>query len=114
MSDGGTPVRRVAAVIGLPAENADEYERLHTEVPDAVVARLRASNVRDYSIHRYGELLFSRFTYVGDDYDADMAAIAADPATQRWWALCEPLQRPVDGRAAGEWWHDLPEVFFSE
>jgi L-rhamnose mutarotase len=76
-----------------------------------VLARLEESGVRNYSIFRYGELLFSYHEYVGDDYEADMSAIAADPATQRWWELCEPLQRPVGERAEGEWWHELPEVF---
>ena len=106
--------RRVASVIGLPAMHAAEYERLHAEVWPEVLARIEASNIRDYSIHRYGELLFSRFTYIGDDYEADMAAMAADPVTQRWWALCAPLQRPVDERLPGEWWHELREVFHTD
>jgi L-rhamnose mutarotase len=40
-----------------------------------------------------------------------MAAIAADPITQDWWAVCEPLQRPFPDRAEGEWWKTIPEVF---
>lgn len=105
------PVRRVASVIGLPDENAQEYERLHAAVWPAVLERLRLSNVVNYSIYRYGELLFSYFEYLGGDYEADMAAIAADPATREWWAVCEPLQRPVPDRAEGEWWKEIPEVF---
>ncbi|CAN5321090.1 L-rhamnose mutarotase [soil metagenome] len=104
-------MKRVASVIGLPAENVEEYERLHAAVWPEVLARLSASNVSNYSIYRYGDLLISYFEYTGDDYDADMAAMAADPATQRWWAVCEPLQRPVTDRAEGEWWRELPEVF---
>ena len=104
-------MKRIASVIGLPPDSVDEYERLHASVWPAVLARLSASNVANYSIYRYGELLFSYMEYVGDDYDADMAAMAADPATQEWWAVCEPLQRPVDDRSEGEWWHEIPEVF---
>lgn len=104
-------MKRVASVIGLPPESAEEYERLHAEVWPDVLARLTASGVRNYSIYRHGGLLFSYLEYVGDDYEADMAAIAADPATQRWWAVCEPLQRPLSDRAEGEWWHEVPEVF---
>lgn len=104
-------MKRVASVIGLPAENVEVYERLHAAVWPEVLARLSASNVSNYSIYRYGDLLISYFEYTGDDYDADMAAMAADPATQRWWAVCEPLQRPVTDRAEGEWWRELPEVF---
>ena len=71
--------QRIASVIGLPAENVEEYERLHAEVWPDVLARIAASNVTNYSIYRHGDLLFSYFEYVGDDYEADMAAMAADP-----------------------------------
>ena len=104
-------MKRIASVIGLPPENAAEYERLHADVWPDVLARLTASNVTNYSIHRHGDVLFSYMEYVGDDLDADMAAIAADPATQRWWAVCQPLQRPLPGRAEGDWWKELPEAF---
>lgn len=104
-------MKRIASVIGLPPDSVEEYEQLHAAVWPAVLARLSASNVANYSIYRYGELLFSYMEYVGDDYDADMAAMAADPATQEWWAVCEPLQRPLADRADGEWWHEVPEVF---
>ncbi|HEX4057211.1 MAG TPA: L-rhamnose mutarotase [Galbitalea sp.] len=102
---------RLASVIGLPAENAEEYERLHAEVWPKVLERLRASHMTNYSIFRMGELLFSYLEYTGDDLDADNAAIAANEATQEWWAVCEPLQRPLPDRAPGEWWMAIPEVF---
>jgi L-rhamnose mutarotase len=104
-------VIRLASVIGLPAENAEEYERLHAEVWPKVLERLRASHMTNYSIFRMGELLFSYLEYTGDDLDADNAAIAANEATQEWWAVCEPLQRPLPDRAPGEWWMAIPEVF---
>ena len=102
---------RLASVIGLPAENVEEYERLHANAWPAVLERLRASQMTNYSIFRHGDLLFSYLEYTGDDLDADNAAIAADAATQEWWAVCEPLQRPLAGCAPGEWWKPIPEVF---
>jgi L-rhamnose mutarotase len=102
---------RLASVIGLPAENAEEYERLHADVWPKVLDQLRASHMTNYSIFRMGELLFSYLEYTGDDLDADNAAIAANEATQEWWAVCEPLQRPLPDRAPGEWWMAIPEVF---
>ena len=104
-------MKRVASVIGLPPENREEYERYHAAVWPTVLARLTASHIHNYSIYRHGDVLFSYFEYTGDDYDADMAAVAADPETQRWWAVQEPLQRPLEDRAAGEWWKELPEIF---
>lgn len=104
-------MRRIASVIGLPRDAREEYERLHADVWPAVLERITASNIVNYSIFRHGELLFSYMEYTGDDFEADMAAIAADPVTQDWWAVCNPLQRPLDDRAEGEWWKTIPEVF---
>jgi len=104
-------MKRIASVIGLPPENRERYEALHADVWPGVLERLRESHFTNYSIYRHGDLLFSYLEYTGDDYDADSAAIAADPTTQEWWAVCEPLQRPLDDRAPGEWWKELPEVF---
>lgn len=107
-------MRRVSSAIGLPAENAAEYERLHREVWPAVQEQISRSNIRNYSIYRFGEVLFAYFEYVGDDFEADMAAMAADPVTQEWWAVCSPLQRPFEERADGEWWMQLPELYHQD
>lgn len=104
-------MKRVASVIGLDQGGIEEYERLHADVWPAVLAQLKASRISNYSIYRHGTTLFSYLEYTGDDYEADMAAIAADSNTQRWWDVCMPLQRPVAERGEGEWWHELPELF---
>ncbi|TQS70046.1 L-rhamnose mutarotase [Rhodobacteraceae bacterium] len=106
-------MQRMAHVIGLDPASMAEYTRLHAEVWPAVLARLRASNITNYSIFlREPEMLmFSYWEYRGTDFEADAKAIAADPVTQDWWALCGPMQRPLDTRAPGEWWAGLQEVF---
>ena len=40
-----------------------------------------------------------------------MARVNDDPATQRWHALTDALQRPLPERADGDWWMPIPEVF---
>lgn len=102
---------RYASVIGMKPENRAEYERLHADVWLDVLAKIYECNIRNYSIYRYGELLFSYFEYIGSDFDADMAKMAEDPMTQKWWDVCKPLQSPVADRADGEWWAAIPEVF---
>jgi L-rhamnose mutarotase len=104
-------VRRVTQVIKVKPEEIAEYERIHADVWPSVLDRLRASHVTNYSIYRYGELLISYYEYTGDDYEADMAAIAADPETQRWWTVTDPMQEKVPEASEDEWWHPLPEVF---
>ena len=102
---------RYASVIGIKPENRAEYERLHADVWPEILAKIYECNIRNYSIYRYGELLFSYFEYVGTDFDADMAKMAADPKTQEWWDVMKPMQRPVAEITEGEWWHSIPEVF---
>ena len=112
-------MKRYASVVRLPAENIDEYKRLHAAVWPEVLRRITECRIRNYSIYLRmlddGQpYLFSYFEYVGDDFDADMARMAADPTTQRWWAVCKPLQEPLAGRAPGEWWASLEEVFHQD
>lgn len=106
-------MKRMGQVIGLRAEHRDEYKRLHAEVWPEVLDRLQQANITNYSLFlREPEMLmFSYWEYLGTDFEADAAAIAADPVTQRWWALCGPMQQPLDSRAPGEWWADMEEVF---
>ena len=41
----------------------------------------------------------------------DMAKMAADEETGRWWTVCKPLLRPVVALPPGEVWTPLEEVF---
>ena len=106
-----TSVKRVASVIRLDPEGVEEYERLHANAWPEVLKKITECNIRNYSIYRYGLLLFSYFEYVGDDMDADMALMGEDQTTQDWWAVCKPLQRTVEEISEGEWWHEITEIF---
>jgi len=101
------PAQRYGMVIKVLPEKLDEYRRLHAAVWPDVLKTITECNIRNYSIYLRklgGEhYLFSYFEYVGDDFDADMARMAADPTTQKWWAECEPCQQPLDDTAEGEW-----------
>ncbi|MFJ5266586.1 L-rhamnose mutarotase [Streptomyces sp. NPDC088387] len=104
-------MKRYAAVIRLRPEKEAEYRELHAEAWPAVLAALKRARIANYSIFLRDGLLFSYLEYLGDDYAADTAAIAADPVTQQWWALTDPCQQPLDSVAEGEWWADAEEVF---
>jgi L-rhamnose mutarotase len=107
-------MRRFAQVIGLKAEGIAEYERLHAEPWPEVLDMIHECNIRNYSIFRHGNLLFAYFEYVGDDFESDMAKMAADPKTQAWWSHTAPLQEPVEGRKPGAWWATIDEVFHAD
>ena len=104
-------IRRIAAVIRLRTEHEVEYRRLHADVWPSVLATLRRVGVRNYSIFLRDGLLFSYLEYTGDDWTAAQAEIAADPETQRWWRLTDPMQEPLTTAAEGEWWAPAEEVF---
>jgi L-rhamnose mutarotase len=104
-------MQRFGQIVGLKPDQIGEYERIHAAVWPEVLATIYACNIRNYSIFRQDTTLFAYFEYIGDDYAADMAKMAADPKTQEWWAITDPMQEPLEGRAPGQWWRVLPEVF---
>ena len=104
-------MKRYGQVLKLRAEYRDDYVRHHAQVWPDVLEQIRRSNLRNYSIYLRDGILFAYFEYVGDDFESDMRAMAADPATQRWWALMEPMQEKWPSAAPGEWWSNMTEVF---
>ncbi len=104
-------MRRIASVVRLRPEQAEAYRALHATVWPDVLEALARAHVRNYSIFERDGLLFSYLEYHGEDYEADMAALARDDATQRWWKLTDPCQQPLATAAEGEWWAPARELF---
>ena len=104
-------MQRYCQVIKLRPEAREEYIRYHADVWPGVLSTIASCNIRNYSIYLYNDLLVAYFEYHGADYAADMKKMAADPETQRWWKIMDPMQTPVAEAAKGNWWHQLPEVF---
>ena len=104
-------VQRYGSVIKVALGRLEEYKRLHAAVWDSVKKMIKECNLQNYSIYYKDGYLFSYYEYTGNDYAADMAKMAADPETQRWWTFCEPCQQPLESRAEGEWWATMEEVF---
>lgn len=104
-------MKRVAGVITVPAEHMQDYISYHSAVWPEVLAALSRSNITNYSIFSFDQLLFSYFEYIGNAYEVDMAQLASDPLTEQWTLLQSSLQRPLSGRADGEWWAEMSEIF---
>lgn len=107
-------MQRYGMVIRLRPEAEDNYRRYHAAVWPEVLARISACNIRNYSIYLKDGFLFSYFEYHGADFEADMAQMAADPKTQEWWSVMQPMQDPLPSRRPGEWWASMEEVFHLE
>ncbi len=108
--------KRYGMVLALQPDKVEEYKRLHAAVWPDVLDRIGECNIRNYSIYLRvlddgQHYLFSYFEYISDDFAADMAKMAADPATQKWWDCCKPCQKPLKHRAPDEWWSPMEEVF---
>jgi L-rhamnose mutarotase len=108
------PMKRFGQLLKLRPEHQADYVRHHAQVWPGVLAQIRRSNIRNYSIYLREGMLFAYFEYVGSDFEADMRAMAADPETQRWWALMEPMQEKWPTAGPAEWWSNLAEVFHTD
>ena len=104
-------MKRFGQIIGVMPEHFEKYKKYHAAVWPDVLAMITACNIRNYSIFHNAGMLFAYFEYTGDDFTADMAKMAADPKTQEWWSVMDPMQQPVENRAEGEWWATMEEVF---
>jgi L-rhamnose mutarotase len=109
-------VQRFGMVTGLKPEKMAYYKKLHAAVWPGVLKKIKDCNIRNYSIYlqkidgKY--FLFSYFEYVGTDFNEDMAKMAADSTTQRWWKETNPAQNPLPEAAAQKKiWQNMEEVF---
>ncbi len=111
--------QRFSSIIGLRTEKIDEYKKLHAAIWPGVAKMIRDCHIHNYSIYLKkmddGQYyLFSYFEYVGQDFKADMAKMAADTTTQRWWKFTNACQRPIKDRKPGEFWASMEEVFHQD
>ncbi len=113
-SDLGVMMKRYGNVLKIRPEAIESYKAYHANVWPEILATIWRSNIRNYSIYLKDDLLFGYYEYHGTDYTADMAKIASDPKTQEWWAIMEPMQKPLDTRGEGEWWAAMEEVFHAD
>jgi len=109
-------VQRYGAVVGVKPGKVARYCELHAAAWPEVLAIIKRSHIRNYSIYLRmladgRHYLFSYFEYSGSDFTGDMARIAAEPVTQRWWEECIPCLDLLPDRAPDEIWSPMEEVF---
>lgn len=104
-------MKRFGQVIGIRPEHLERYKKYHAAVWPEILDMIKKCNMQNYTIFYKDNHLYAYFEYTGEDFAADMALMAADPKTQEWWAIMEPMQDPVSTRGSGEWWANMEEVF---
>lgn len=109
-------MQRMGMVIGIKPEMIETYKRLHVDVWPDVLAQIKGSNIRNYTIflREPENLLFGYWEYHGADFASDMAEMAKDPRTQEWWTYTAPCQSPLATRDEGEQWAMVEEVFHTD
>ena len=109
-------MKRYGSIIGVKEEKLEKYKKLHASVWPDVLQMITVCNITNYSIYLRkmpdgNHYLFSYFEYIGNDFSADCAKMAADKTTQEWWDVCKPCQTPLEDRTEDEWWASMEEVF---
>ena len=107
-------MKRYGMLIRVKPERLEEYKIIHAKVWPEILAMIAKCNIRNYSIFEKDGFLFAYYEYVGTNYQADMAKMAADPKTQEWWKLTDQMQVPLETGAKGEWWAQMEEVFHTD
>ncbi len=95
----------------LKPEKIEDYINLHANAWPGVLQMITTCNIRNYSISIRGTELYTYYEYIGDDYEADMARMAADPLTQEWWKQTRPCFLYHE---QGVYYDDLREIFYCE
>ncbi len=105
---------RHGQLVGIRKEKLEEYIEYHKNVWPEILDKISECNIHNYSIYQYEDMLFAYFEYTGDDFEADMAKMAADKKTQEWWSIMKPMQKPVGGGDGEPEWIELKEVFHAD
>jgi L-rhamnose mutarotase len=113
-SDEKRPVKRIGMVIGIKPDQIETYKRLHAG--PGVRDLLNRAHIHNFSIFirqledgRFYE--FAYYEYTGDDYEADMSWLAAQPENKEWLALCDPMQIPLSGEIG---WATMESIYHNE
>lgn len=104
-------MKRFGQMIRLKPEGADEYIMYHSAVWPKVLSMIKNCNIQNYSIFFKDYYLFAYFEYSGSDFNSDMAKMASDPETQRWWSVVKPLMEPLETTRPAEFWANMEEIF---
>ncbi|KAI6803300.1 hypothetical protein KC363_g2548 [Hortaea werneckii] len=110
--------KRMAQIVRLKPESLQEYKECHAKAWPEVLQQIKDCHIVDYSIwfDDRSSTLFATMKWVGSDFDADMAKMAANPKVQEWWAMTDGMQESFVEGAKGStdpkgWWKPLEEVF---
>ena len=103
-------------VIGIKPEKIEEYKKVHGDDHPGVRDLLTTAHMENFSIfiHQFDDgkwYLFGYYEYTGDDFEADMAKLAAEPRNTEWLQMCDPMQIPFEGEKS---WSIMEQVYYNK
>jgi L-rhamnose mutarotase len=103
-------------VIKIDSSRIKEYRSLHADSNPGVRDLLSKYHIKNFSIFMtklddgyYYE--FGYYEYTGDNYEADMAALDAEPRNKSWLEMCDPMQIPLKGETS---WKKMEQLYFNK
>ena len=88
-------VERHGLIVNVVPARREEYLQLHAAVWPQVEEAMVVANITNYSIFIAGDTLIAYYEYIGEDFEADMKILEADPVSQEWWSHTDPCQTPA-------------------
>jgi L-rhamnose mutarotase len=108
-------IKRVGMVVQLNEKHMDAYKKLHADSNPGVRDLLTKYNMHNFSIFLHeidGKWYeFGYYEYTGNDFEADMAALDAEPRNKEWLKVCDPMQIPLEGYKG---WAEMERVYFNQ
>jgi L-rhamnose mutarotase len=108
-------MKRVGMVIKIDSARIKEYIAMHADSSPGVRDLLEKYNLRNFSIFMTqlddGNFYeFGYYEYTGSNYEADMAALDAEPRNKEWLKICDPMQIPLKGEIS---WKKMKQVYYN-
>lgn len=104
---------RYCFLLRVRPDRLDEYRERHRSVWPEMLAALRDTGWRNYSLHLRPDGLVVGYVQA-DDLSSARAAMAATEVNDRWQAEMAPLFTGLDGRRPDQGFELLEEIFHLE
>lgn len=104
---------RTVFTLQVDPARLEEYRAAHAAVWPEMLAALRDTGWRDYTLHLRDDGLLIGVVDV-DDLDAAVAAMDATDVNARWQAAMAPLFAGLDGGAPDAAMAPIPQIFHLE
>ena len=102
-------MKRIANITRLKDGAADDYRALHEGIWQEIVDAGHQYGLRNFTMFRHGDYIFSYYEYIGDDFEEDMKNKAKCKNQAEWQTECSKFKCEIDGKPAiplEEFWHN--------